>query len=77
MILDKLKSLIAEQLAVDPDIITMDTSFEDLNVDSVDIVELSMAMEMEFDMEEMTEEELGRIITVGDLVNHIQHKLDL
>lgn len=77
MILEKLKSLIAEQLGVEPDIITMDTSFEDLNVDSVDIVELSMAMEMEFDMEEMTEEELGRILTVGDLVNHIQHKLDL
>lgn len=77
MILEKLTSLIAEQLGVDPDTITMDTSFEDLNVDSVDIVELSMAAEMEFDMEEMTEEELGRIITVGDLVNHIQNKLDL
>ncbi len=77
MILEKLTSLIAEQLGVDPDTITMDTSFEDLNVDSVDIVELSMAAEMEFDMEEMTEEELGRIVTVGDLVNHIQNKLDL
>lgn len=45
MIFEKLSALIAEQFNVDPDTITMDTSFEDdLNADSVDIVDLSMAL---------------------------------
>ena len=45
MILEKLSLLIAEQLGVSPDSITMDTNFEeDLGVDSLDIVELSMAL---------------------------------
>ena len=49
MIFEKLSALIAEQFNVDPDTITMDTSFEDdLNADSVDIVDLSMALEEEF-----------------------------
>lgn len=51
MIFEKLSALIAEQFNVDPDTITMDTSFEDdLNADSVDIVDLSMALEEEFGM---------------------------
>ena len=46
MILEKLQSLIADQLGVDGNTITMDTNFEeDLGVDSLDIVELSMALE--------------------------------
>lgn len=78
MILEKLRVLITEQLGVDPDIITMDTNFEeDLGVDSLDIVELSMALEEEFDVEEMTEEELTQIVTVGDLVRYLQKKLDI
>ena len=53
MIFEKLSALIAEQFNVDPDTITMDTSFEDdLNADSVDIVDLSMALEEEFGIEE-------------------------
>ena len=55
MILEKLRSLIADQLGVDSSNITMDTNFEeDLGVDSLDIVELSMALEEEFDIGEMT-----------------------
>ena len=53
MILEKLQSLIADQLGVDGNTITMDTNFEeDLGVDSLDIVELSMALEEEFDIGE-------------------------
>ena len=53
MILEKLRSLIADQLGVDSSNITMDTNFEeDLGVDSLDIVELSMALEEEFDIGE-------------------------
>ena len=49
MIFEKLAALIAEQFNVDADSITMDTSFtDDLNADSVDIVDLSMALEEEF-----------------------------
>ena len=78
MILEKLQTLIADQLGVDGNSITMDTYFEeDLGVDSLDIVELSMALEEEFDIGEMSEEDLATIKTVGDLVNYLQGKLDL
>ena len=78
MILEKLQTLIADQLGVDGNSITMDTNFEeDLSVDSLDIVELSMALEEEFDIGEMSEEDLATIKTVGDLVNYLQGKLDL
>ena len=75
MIFEKLSALIAEQFNVDPDTITMDTSFEDdLNADSVDIVDLSMALEEEFGIEELGE--ATSITTVGDLVRLIQSKID-
>ena len=78
MILEKLKGLIADQLGVDANSISMDTNFEeDLGVDSLDIVELSMALEEEFDIGEMSEEDLATNKTVGDLVGYLQRKLDL
>ena len=77
MIFEKLASLIAEQFNVDADSITMDTSFtDDLNADSVDIVDLSMALEEEFEIEELDEEEASSIKTVGDLVRFLQNKID-
>lgn len=78
MIFETLKRLIAEQLSVDADNVTMDTHFEDdLGVDSLDVVELTMAMEEEFNLEEISEEDLAQVVTVGDLVNFIQQKLDM
>ena len=69
MIFEKLKSLIAEQFNVDEDSITMETSFaDDLNADSVDLVDLSMALEEEFGIDELTEEETASISTVGDIL---------
>ena len=57
MIFEKLAALIAEQFNVDADSITMETSFtDDLNADSVDILDLSMALEEEFGIEELGEE---------------------
>ena len=54
----------------------METSFEeDLGADSVDLVELVMAMEEEFEVGEIQEEELGKLKTVGDAVNYIASKL--
>ena len=77
MIFEKLAKLIAEQFNVDADSITMETSFaDDLNADSVDIVDLSMALEEEFNIDELGEEEASSISTVGDLVRFLQSKLD-
>ena len=62
MIFEKLTALIAEQFNVEAESIRMDTSFfDDLNADSVDIVDLSMALEEEFGIEELNEDEkIGR-----------------
>ena len=77
MIFEKLSALIAEQFNVDEDSITMDTSFvDDLNADSVDLVDLSMALEEEFEIEELSEEEVSSISTVGDLVRFLQSRVD-
>jgi acyl carrier protein len=77
MIFEKLAALIAEQFNVDADSITMETSFtDDLNADSVDIVDLSMALEEEFGIEELDEEEASSISTVSDLVRFLQNKID-
>ena len=77
MIFEKLAALVAEQFNVDVDSITMDTSFsDDLNADSVDIVDLSMALEEEFGIEEVGEDEASSITTVGDLVRFLQNKID-
>ena len=77
MIFEKLAALIAEQFNVDAGSITMDTSFtDDLNADSVDIVDLSMALEEEFGIEELGEEEAASISTVGDLVRFLKNKID-
>ena len=77
MIFEKLAALLEEQFGVEADSITMDTTFEnDLGTDSVDIVELSMALEDEFGIEEMSEEDITKIVTVGDLVRYLQNKVD-
>ena len=77
IIFEKLAALIAEQFNVDADSITMETSFtDDLNADSVDILDLSMALEEEFGIEELGEEEASSITTVGDLVRFLKNKID-
>lgn len=71
----KVKSIIAEQLGVGEDEIKLESSFiDDLGADSLDIVELVMAMEEEFEVE-IPDEEAENIKTVGDAVNYINtHK---
>ena len=72
-----LQNLVAEQFAKDAEEITMDTAFEgDLGADSVDLVELVMAMEEEFEVGEIEEEELSALKTVGDAVNYIDGRLN-
>ena len=71
-IFQTMRDLVAEQFALEPDEVTMDTDFDrDLGADSVDVVELVMAMEEEFEIGEVSEEELGTLKTVGDAVNYI------
>ena len=75
-IFQTMQQLVAEQFAMEPSEVTMETSFEeDLGADSVDLVELVMAMEEEFEMGEVQEEDLGKLKTVGDAVNYIGGKL--
>lgn len=76
--LEKLCALIADQFGLEPDDVTADTSFEgDLAADSVDLVEVSMALEEEFGLEEMPEEDIASIVTVGDLYRYMQDHLDI
>ena len=74
-ILKTLQTMIAEQFAIDADSVTMETSYEDdLGADSVDLVELVMALEEEFEVDEIPEEELAGMKTVGDTVRYISSK---
>lgn len=72
MIFEKIKNILSEQLNVDENDITMEASFiDDLGADSLDIVELIMAMEEEFDIE-IPEEDAENITTVGAAVEYIK-----
>lgn len=76
-IFSTLQTLIAEQFAIDADEITMASSFtDDLGADSVDLVELVMAMEEEFDLDEIQEDDLAQLKTVGDCVKLLSGKLN-
>lgn len=73
MIFDKVKEIISDQLGIDSEEISMDSSFiDDLGADSLDVVELIMALEAEFDME-IPDEEAERISTVADVVDYIKN----
>ena len=76
-IFDRMQKIISDLFSVDPDEITSETSVEsDLGADSVDLVELVMSMEEEFDIGEVREEELATLSTVGDCVNYLTNKLE-
>ena len=76
MVFKKVAGMISEQFGVDVSTITMDTLFEeDLSADSLDIVELTMALEEEFEIGEMQDVDLTNLRSVGDIVNYIQTRL--
>ena len=75
-IFQTMRELVAEHFAFEPAEVKMETVFEeDLGADSVDLVELVMAMEEEFEIGETQEEDLGSLKTVGDAVNYIASKV--
>jgi len=70
---ERVKKIIVDQLGVDEDDVTMEASFiDDLGADSLDIVELIMALEEEFDLE-IPDSEAEKIVTVGDAVEYIKN----
>ena len=72
MVLDKVITMVAEQFMIEPDEVSADTLFvDDLGADSLDVVELTMALEEEFSLPDTPEEELMNIHTVGDLASYI------
>jgi len=71
-IFDRVKKIIVDRLGVDEAEVTLEASFkEDLGADSLDVVELVMELEDEFDME-ISDEDAEKITTVGEVVNYIQ-----
>ena len=70
----KVKTIISDQLEVATDKLTMDTTFEDIDADSLDIVELVMALEEEFDLE-ISDQEIENIKTIGDVIRYIESKI--
>ena len=74
-IFDKVKEIIIEQLGVSEDAVSNESSFiDDLGADSLDIVELIMALEEEFDIE-IPDEDAEKIVTVGDVVEYLKENV--
>ena len=73
---DKIKKVIAEVLSVDPDEITMETTFmDDLGADSLDVFQIIMGLEEEFDIE-VPPEKAEKITTVGEAVEMIKNEIE-
>ena len=73
-IFEKVKSIIVEQLGVTETSVTMEASFiDDLGADSLDLFELVMALEEEYDVE-IPSDDLAELNTVGDVINYLKDK---
>ncbi|SUY47278.1 acyl carrier protein [Clostridium putrefaciens] len=76
MTFEQIKAIIADKLSVNENEINMESSFiEDLGADSLDIVELIMALEDEFDLE-MADEDAEKMVTVKDVVDYIKEHIE-
>ena len=74
MVFEKVKAILAEQFDEDEESITMETNLtEDLGADSLDLADVLMAMEDEFEVE-IPDEDIENIKTVGDIVDYIESK---
>jgi len=75
MVFEKVKSILVDQLDVDEDMIKADSSIiDDLGADSLDVVDVAMSLEEEFDIE-VPDEEVENMKTVGDIVKYIEDRI--
>ena len=75
MVFEKIKAMLAEQLDANEENLTLDTNIaKDLGADSLDVVELLMSIEDEFEVE-IPDEEIENIKTIGDLTEYIQNNM--
>lgn len=75
-IFEKIKGIIAEQLGVSEGLVTLEATFiDDLSADSLDIVELVMTLEEEFDIQ-IPDEDAEKIVSVGDVVKYIKEAVN-
>ncbi len=75
MVFEKIKGILAEQLGADEEDMTMETDIaKDLGADSLDVVELLMSIEDEFEVE-IPDDEIENIKTIGDLTDYIQNNM--
>ncbi len=75
MIFEKIRQMICEQFFVEPEDVTLETTFiKDLDADSLDIVDLIMSIEDEFHIE-VSDEEVRQVVSVGDLVDYISRSV--
>ena len=76
MVFEAIKTILSEQLEINPDIITMETDIADeLGADSLDVVDLLMSIEDKFGVE-IPDEKIEGLHTVGDVVDYIQEHMD-
>lgn len=75
MVFEKVRAIMADKLGIAETEIKMETTFEDLGADSLDIVELIMAIEEEYDIQ-VSDEEAEKAKSVGDVVNYINTLVD-
>ena len=77
MIFERLRAMVAVQFAISESLVTMETSFvDDLGADSLDAVDLIMAIEEEFYIPEVDEDTVNSLITVGDVVRFLSESID-
>lgn len=76
MVFEKVRDIVVEQLDVEADEVTMDSAIiDDLGADSLDVVDLVMSIEEEFDVE-IPDEDVENIKTVGDIVKYVESAAD-
>ena len=77
MVYEKIVEMICEQFGMEPDELNENTSFtDDMGIDSVDVVELVVELETEFGLDEIPEEDLKQMRTIGDLAAYVSAHID-
>ena len=76
MVFEKIRDILAEQFEVEPDSITPETNLvDDLGADSMDLVDLLMSLEDQFNIAEVPDEVIEKVHTVGQLVSYIEENM--